>query len=136
MVLTILLISILINNVTELCGPSVGRVIPKHNGNDASPEAVNFDCNDRFKCREIVLQDVDLRGDNNNVGASCKNVEFTKIGAIAPLCPDDVITSSTSTPSQPPVTHSVDHPSISVDDFGAKGNGKGDDTDVRTRTFI
>ena len=105
-------------------------------GTSASPVAMNFDCNDRFKCREIVLQDVDLRGNNNNVGASCKNVEFTKIGAVAPLCPDDVITRSSSTPSQSPMTHPVDHPSISVDDFGAKGNGKGDDTDVRTRTFI
>ena len=98
------------------------------------------------------------KDDNDNVRASCRNIQLTEIGPVTPLCPNnpDVTRSTTTTTNytnstpptpSPAASHRTPSPAnprpaapepprrnvIYVDDFGAKGNGNNDDTDVRTR---
>ncbi|XP_050386259.1 polygalacturonase [Argentina anserina] len=57
-------------------------------GTSASKVAVKFDCNKRFGCQKILVQDVNIvpLNDEGMATASCQNVGLRHIGIVSPKC--------------------------------------------------
>lgn len=60
-------------------------------GTSASDVAVKFDCSEKFPCKEIVLQNIDLQCEEPEdsgeaAKALCNNVELSYIGHVSPRC--------------------------------------------------
>ena len=59
----------------------------KIKGTSSSNEAIKLVCSDKFPCRDIVFQEIDLRvGGENAAKAVCDNAKITKIGVVSPSC--------------------------------------------------
>ncbi|KAK4485426.1 hypothetical protein RD792_008066 [Penstemon davidsonii] len=57
-------------------------------GTSASNVAIDFDCSKSHPCQGIVLQNVNLVGENGEkVQAMCKNVNLQNVGTVSPRCP-------------------------------------------------
>ncbi|KAG5088266.1 hypothetical protein JHK86_000878 [Glycine max] len=54
------------------------------NGSSATPEAVTFDCSPSNPCQGIKLHDVNLTYKNKAATSSCKNIDGTSTGTLAP----------------------------------------------------
>ncbi|KAM6565105.1 hypothetical protein CsatB_025103 [Cannabis sativa] len=68
-------------------------------GTSADEVAIKFDCSHSVECEGIVLEEIDLhihshhRSNRHNRGdgdteAVCRNIQFTNIGHVFPLCPN------------------------------------------------
>ncbi|KAL2320769.1 hypothetical protein Fmac_029738 [Flemingia macrophylla] len=56
-------------------------------GTSASDIAVKFDCSEKFPCKEITLQDIDLQCEGgDDAEALCNNVELSYLGHVRPRC--------------------------------------------------
>lgn len=57
-------------------------------GTSASDVGVKFDCSEKFPCKEIVLQNIDLQceGSGDAAKALCNNVELSCKGHVTPRC--------------------------------------------------
>ncbi|OIW05217.1 hypothetical protein TanjilG_14770 [Lupinus angustifolius] len=56
-------------------------------GTSASDVAVKFDCSESFPCKEIIMQNIDLQGEEGKyVEASCNNVQLSYLGDVNPSC--------------------------------------------------
>ncbi|KAJ4844234.1 hypothetical protein Tsubulata_021409 [Turnera subulata] len=57
-------------------------------GTSESEVAVKFNCSKRNPCRQILLQDIDLRREeiNGSAKASCENVKLANMGHVSPMC--------------------------------------------------
>lgn len=60
-------------------------------GTSASDVAVKLDCSEKFPCKEIVLQNIDLQCEETEdageeAKALCNNVELSYIGHVSPRC--------------------------------------------------
>ncbi|XP_027938004.1 polygalacturonase-like [Vigna unguiculata] len=57
-------------------------------GTSASDVGVQFECSEKFPCKGIVLQNVELeREDGEGAKASCNSVQLSYIGDVNPQCP-------------------------------------------------
>ncbi|KAL5719981.1 hypothetical protein ACHQM5_012697 [Ranunculus cassubicifolius] len=63
-------------------------------GTSASKVAIKFDCSENHPCESILLQDVELEGEEeeddektDKVTALCKNVKWSRHGTVRPACP-------------------------------------------------
>lgn len=63
-------------------------------GTSASKLAVNFNCSRHFPCQSILIQNVNLAGDEDanddqergGIQASCNNVRWYNRGRVSPSC--------------------------------------------------
>ncbi|XP_016506354.2 polygalacturonase-2-like [Nicotiana tabacum] len=57
-------------------------------GTSATNEAINFDCSKNFPCQRIMLQNINLVGEDDETSkAVCNHVNFVNISAVSPKCP-------------------------------------------------
>ncbi|TXG70441.1 hypothetical protein EZV62_005376 [Acer yangbiense] len=123
-------------------------------GTSASKVAVKFDCSENYPCQGIVLEDINLQAEESeeSVEASCNNVQETQIGVGPPYnnnyLDQEGAAYGFDSPAYPSYLSTIgDHDkfklsfeklgltssddtvtTVSVDDFGAKGDGTSDDT--------
>jgi galacturan 1,4-alpha-galacturonidase len=56
-------------------------------GKSASDVAVKFDCSEKFPCKEIALENIDLQCDEGeDAKALCNSVELFYTGHVTPRC--------------------------------------------------
>ncbi|KAF5197451.1 polygalacturonase, partial [Thalictrum thalictroides] len=66
----------------------ISNVVYKNiKGTSASKVAIKFECSKKYPCKGILLQDINLVGENNKkANATCNNVRWTKRGIVIPSC--------------------------------------------------
>ena len=55
-------------------------------GTSSSSEAIQIDCSEKFPCKGIVLQGIDLRVGGKAAKAECNNAKITEKGNLSPRC--------------------------------------------------
>jgi len=55
-------------------------------GTSASDVAVNFDCSKEFPCKEIEMQNIDLKYEGEDAKAICNNIQLSYTVQAAPNC--------------------------------------------------
>ncbi|KAL2923629.1 Polygalacturonase [Bienertia sinuspersici] len=56
-------------------------------GTSSSKSAVVFDCNAKYPCKGIIMENIDIKKTNGKVaGATCDNVQLSKVVDVSPQC--------------------------------------------------